>query len=80
MVQPPLTGTFPQIALQKNPQPQVFCANHLRSSLAASGAKYVRIPAAPARRKHSRLSSIAASRFNQPAAAADASIAYSPLT
>lgn len=51
-----------------------------RSSRAASMAKYVKIPSAPARLKPSRLSSITRWRSSQPRSAAAHSMAYSPLT
>src|SRR3954467_8318623 len=47
---------------------------------AATGAKYVRIPSAPARLKPTRLSIIARSPSIQPLLAAPAIIAYSPDT
>ena len=54
-----------------------FCA---RSSRAASSAKYVRMPSAPARLNASSDSIIALSWSSQPFCAAAFSIAYSPLT
>ena len=51
-----------------------------QSRAAASTAKYVSTPAAPARLNAIRLSSMTRSRSSQPCAAAPASIAYSPLT
>jgi hypothetical protein len=50
------------------------------SSFAARGAKYDRMPSAPARLKAIRLSSTTLSPSSQPLAAAAISIAYSPDT
>ena len=57
--------------------PFAYCAFKSR---AASTAKYVRMPEAPARRKAIRLSSTQRSRLSQPFWKAPASIAYSPDT
>ena len=51
-----------------------------RSAAAASTAKYVKMPVAPARLNDIRLSSTTSSRSSHPLSAAPASIEYSPLT
>ena len=58
----------------------VRSAQALRSRRAASSAKYVSTPSAPARLKASRLSIMTASWSSQPFCAAALSMAYSPLT
>src|SRR5215211_7082773 len=57
-----------------------ICYSPLLNRSAAFGAKYVKIPSAPARLKPSRLSIIARSPSIQPLLAAAAIIAYSPET
>ena len=59
---------------ERRPYPPAF------NRSAAFGAKYVKIPSAPARLKPSRLSIIARSPSIQPLLAAAAIIAYSPDT
>ena len=58
----------------------VAAGHPLCNRRAASTAKYVKMPSAPARLNASRLSSMTFSRSSQPRSAAALNMAYSPLT